>query len=442
MNRELLISTTKIFFFSLLVKLVLAGWIPFTADEAYYWVWTQTPQWSYFDHPPFIAWLLGISKFFNLDLHGVRIPAVIFSHLALIPWILILIKLRAEKSIKTFLWFALLSPMIGFGSIIVTPDLPLVFFWSWGVWFGLKYLDRPNNMNALFLGIISGLGFTSKYNMILLVAATLIFLLLEKGINKPLFKHLFVALLGFLAACFPVIYWNLDNNFLSFRFQLRHGFAGSFLDFESVGKYILGQAVILTPIIAWFALPRPKQFGAKYIHFISWFVMAFFLLSSFKNNVEMNWTITALPGLMLLVAIQPKAHRWVKIYSALWTGLFLILLINVATPFDRTAKTKYNEVFYYQPLLELRDKYDHLYGGSYQIASYLWFYSKKPTYKLKDISRVDHFDFLSESKPVSPIFYVVKEPHVDLPFWALNEYTVTVEQTIGKHFELLKLERK
>jgi hypothetical protein len=442
LKKDSLISILKIFVLSLLVKILLAWWIPFTADEAYYWVWTQAPQWSYFDHPPFIAWLLEVSKFFNFDFHGVRLPAIVFCHLALIPWILILVQMQREKIINKFLWFALLSPMIGFGSIIVTPDLPLVFFWSWGIWFAIKYFNKPTNLNALWLGLICGLGFTSKYNMILLVVATLVFLILEKKFNKLLFKHLSISFIGFLVACFPVIYWNLDNNFLSFRFQLRHGFAGDFLNFETVGKYLLGQLVILTPIILWFSSKRPQNFTSKYIHFVSWFVMAFFLISSFKNNVEMNWTITALPGLMLLCALNPSAQKWMKLYNVFWTGLFLLLLINIAVPFDKNAKTKYNEVFYYQPLLELRDKYDHLYGGSYQIASYLWFYSKKPTYKLKDISRIDHFDFLPQAKPVSPVFYVVKEPHVDLPYWAVNEYHVKFEQAIGQHFELLRLERK
>ena len=34
--------------------------LPLHYDEAYYWVWTQRLDFSYFDHPPMIAWLLWI----------------------------------------------------------------------------------------------------------------------------------------------------------------------------------------------------------------------------------------------------------------------------------------------------------------------------------------------------------------------------------------------
>ena len=34
--------------------------LPLHYDEAYYWVWTQRLDFSYFDHPPMIAWLLWV----------------------------------------------------------------------------------------------------------------------------------------------------------------------------------------------------------------------------------------------------------------------------------------------------------------------------------------------------------------------------------------------
>ncbi len=442
MKKEILFSILKILIFSLVAKLLLAWWIPFTADEAYYWVWTQTPQWSYFDHPPLIAWLLDISKIFHWDNHLVRFPAVVFCHLALIPWILILFENKQISKINSFLWFALLSPLIGFGSFIVTPDLPLIFFWSWATYFALKYFKNQTPSSAFFMGILVGLGFLSKYNMVLFVLGTLIFMAMEKRLDKIFLRHLPIAFLGFAIASIPVLYWNLDNNFISFRFQLRHGFADSDWDFMAIVRYIGGQLVLLTPLIVYFAGIRPKQFNLRFIWTISWTVMGFFLISSLKGNVEMNWPIVAYPGLMLLTVLQEKSKKWILVYSAVWSTLFAVLLLNVAMPFNKNAKTKYNEVFYYQPLIELRQKYTNLYGGNYQIASYLWFYSKLPTYKLKDISRRDHYDFLEESKPVSPVFYVVKEPHVNLPYWAADEYTVTTEQIINEHFELLKLERK
>ena len=41
----------------LVLRAVMAGLLPLTADEAYYWLWSQHLAWGYFDHPPMIAWL-------------------------------------------------------------------------------------------------------------------------------------------------------------------------------------------------------------------------------------------------------------------------------------------------------------------------------------------------------------------------------------------------
>ena len=35
---------------------------PPIGDEAYYWMWGQKLDWSYFDHPPLHAWLLRLSR--------------------------------------------------------------------------------------------------------------------------------------------------------------------------------------------------------------------------------------------------------------------------------------------------------------------------------------------------------------------------------------------
>lgn len=44
--------------FALLAKAWLSVMAPPIGDEAYYWLWGQRLDWSYFDHPPLHAWLL------------------------------------------------------------------------------------------------------------------------------------------------------------------------------------------------------------------------------------------------------------------------------------------------------------------------------------------------------------------------------------------------
>ena len=41
-------------------RLLLSVLVPLFPDETYYWEWSRRPAASYFDHPPGIAWLIGL----------------------------------------------------------------------------------------------------------------------------------------------------------------------------------------------------------------------------------------------------------------------------------------------------------------------------------------------------------------------------------------------
>ena len=118
----------RIFWLSLVVKLVLATLIPLTNDEAYYWVWSQHMQWSYYDHPPFVAWLFWLGRHMPEFGCMVRWPAVLLGQGTLALWLLILEPFFDEEQRIYWLLLALLSPLIGGTNLLVTPDLPLLFF--------------------------------------------------------------------------------------------------------------------------------------------------------------------------------------------------------------------------------------------------------------------------------------------------------------------------
>src|SRR5687768_15088334 len=43
------------------LKLLYAFWAAPIADEAYYWMWGQHLAIGYFDHPPLLGWIQGLS---------------------------------------------------------------------------------------------------------------------------------------------------------------------------------------------------------------------------------------------------------------------------------------------------------------------------------------------------------------------------------------------
>jgi len=64
----------------LLLRGVMAAVLPLSADEAYYWLWSQHPAWGYYDHPPMIAWLIRAGTLLLGDTPlGVRAAGVVLS---------------------------------------------------------------------------------------------------------------------------------------------------------------------------------------------------------------------------------------------------------------------------------------------------------------------------------------------------------------------------
>ena len=54
------------------------------ADEAYYWLWSLRPAPGYFDHPPMVAWLIGLSSAVLPGELGVRLPFLLCGGLAIL----------------------------------------------------------------------------------------------------------------------------------------------------------------------------------------------------------------------------------------------------------------------------------------------------------------------------------------------------------------------
>jgi hypothetical protein len=67
------------------VRVFLSAYLGLTPDEAYYWLWSRFPDWSYFDHPPLTAWLIwGSTALLGPTPLAVRLPAHVCLGLALL----------------------------------------------------------------------------------------------------------------------------------------------------------------------------------------------------------------------------------------------------------------------------------------------------------------------------------------------------------------------
>ncbi|WP_415061739.1 ArnT family glycosyltransferase [Bdellovibrio sp.] len=427
---------------SLLVKLVLAALIPLSADEAYYWVWSQRPQLSYFDHPPMVSWLFYLGHFLEPLMNAVRWPAVMLGHGVIGLWFLILKDHLPLEKFKVWTYLVLFSPLLGFGSLIITPDLPVLFFWSLSILFAIKALQTKSLASYAALGASLGLGFTSKYHIVLFVPCLVVYLFAEKKWKEVRWSGVVLTILAGLLFCSPVIIWNAQNGFASFEFQLKHGLEKTSYNPEWTLSYILGQILILFPLVFWAALRSKPPQSLRWLAYFAWGPWLFFLLTSFRALVEANWPIIAYPAALALALFHPKIQQWLKYYVIFWGAVVSVVIGTVFIPNLRRLNDKIEEPYLFQQLSQVAHEVSPLYASSYQMASSIWYFSKVPTFKLKGISRWDFFDTLPEAIPQGNRFYLVKREANGLPDWIYQQQWQMKEvRKIAPDFVLLEFNR-
>jgi 4-amino-4-deoxy-L-arabinose transferase-like glycosyltransferase len=433
-------------FFSLFIKLVLSAWLPLSLDESYYWTWGKHLQLSYFDHPPFISWLFYIAQPFDNFFQAVRWPGVILAHCTLLIWYNILKDSFSHQQLFWFFTLAILSPLTGFGSLALTPDLPLVFFWSAGLYFLKLALVHNNYKYFSWLGIVLGLGFCSKYHTVLFLPFSFVYLATQKKLTFNILKKMLPGFVLFFIFSAPVWIWNYQHDFISFKFQLNHGLGESTWSYLWTTDYLLGQILLIFPTLAYLFIRSNKMpQNLKFLHFFAWAGLIFFFITSFKGHVEANWAIFSYLPIYAVIAYNAKDLLHLKIASSIWLLLTIFICLEINNPqiTQQYTKIKTNEFSKYNHLIsKLRTlpNTQPIYASTYQMASKLSFELKKPFYKLKGLNRKDYFDFLIQSTPTDNDFSVILKPTESIPKWVSKEgYKVIKKIELTKNFTLVSL---
>lgn len=354
-----------------LFRLFYVQWIELAPDEAYYFTWSRSLQWGYYDHPPMVGFLiyLGTTLAGPSEL-GVRLPWVMMG--LLLTFILYRMGSDMFGSPRVGFYAALImnvSLLGSTGSIIATPDGPQALFWALAVYFIYKAVGGEGRRFWYLAGGMLGLGLLSKYTMILLAPCVFLFLISSGAGRRWLCrKEPYLAFLLGLLLFFPVILWNAQHEWISFIFQLSHGLelkkkAG----LKTFGDYWAGQAGLVSPLlflaVLW-AMGKSALHGfAKkkddllLLFFTSAPILFFFGYTSLRSKVEANWPALAyFSGLVALVGIVlrewPQWTLWKRSVAYFAVGsAFLISLLAHAQP-----------IFALVPIPSKKDPTSQLYG--------------------------------------------------------------------------------
>jgi 4-amino-4-deoxy-L-arabinose transferase-like glycosyltransferase len=214
----------------LLWRSIIANWLPPGFDEVYYYIYTQHPAWSYFDHPPLVALTTGLGVWLTGEVSQLTIR---LGSLLLYTGTLLLLYFTSAQLFSTgvgviTLAIASIIPIfqIGFG-ILTLPDTPLMFFWMATLYVASQEFfpkvgpPRPSYRLAV-MGLLVGLACLGKYHGVLLGLGLVGFCLTQRRqhLRSP-WMLLSIAL--FCLAFAPVLYWNWQHDWVSFRYQGNRG---------------------------------------------------------------------------------------------------------------------------------------------------------------------------------------------------------------------------
>ncbi len=333
---------------------ILAGWtalnfafvvlnlFDLAGDEAQYWEWSRRLDWSYYSKPPLIAYVIAILTSTSGDQEwAIRSGAVLFSSggLALLYGLTRRIA-QNERAALIAVMAMIAMPALWAGSVIMTIDPLLVFFWTLALYGFHRAVAGDRGMWAL-TGLALGLGLLSKYTMVLLLPTFALYLVLvDRKWLRTAGPWLALALAAVLQA--GVVYWNWSHNWVSFRHTAAIGAAEGFSILQALGRFIEffgAQAGIVSPILFgfmlwawWRCLRRFRESpDAAYLSLAFGVLFCFYAVVSFTHSPQPNWPMAAYPAAAVALGwvwTQEQRPRWQR--RLLVGGLVLGCVVGVA----------------------------------------------------------------------------------------------------------------
>ena len=321
-NEGRLVRDTTLMILALVaLRLVAAAWTPLTFDEAYYWMWSKHLAFGYYDHPPMVAlviragtWLAGDTEF------GVRLVSI----LSALPMSFAIYRasailfgdLRIAASATILLNVTLMAAV---GTLIVTPDSPLLVASSFVLFALAKVLETGRGAWWLAVGAAVGAALVSKYTALLFGPAILIWLLVipkERRWLASLWPYL-GALLALLIFA-PVILWNAEHQWVSFLKQFGRARIEDFRP-SFIAELIPTQIAFATPLVfilgamGLAALIRPKTGASSaraLVNAMFWTITLYFIWHSLHARVEANWFAPVYPAFAIAAAVAGHLTQW------------------------------------------------------------------------------------------------------------------------------------
>jgi 4-amino-4-deoxy-L-arabinose transferase-like glycosyltransferase len=293
----------------LAIRLVLAGAIPLTEDEAYYRLWSQAPALGYFDHPPMIAWWIWLGRHLVGDTAlGVRLaPSLGSAAVSLLVFDLSR-TLGSERRTaeRAAVWYNA-TILVAAGGFLAVPDAPAALFWMLALCAAARAWNGETTAWWLGAGLAAGLASLSKYSSLFLAPGVFLWLVGSRsGRERLRTPGPWLALAAGAAVFLPNVIWNATHHWLTFAKQFGriapHRFAPRYL-----AELVAAQVLLLNPLIAAF-IPRaladpmlrrriamPAATSAPFVIYL--------LIHSLHDRVQAHWPAPLYAPMAIIAAV-------------------------------------------------------------------------------------------------------------------------------------------
>ena len=407
-------------------KILFANWIPLTSDEAYFITWGKNLDYGYYDHTPFVGWLLAALLTVSDDLWWLRIPAITLP--LFIAWAIYKILDKYHPGSAFLVALAFLVAPVNVINVLITTDTPLIYFSFISAWFFYKaeITDNPERKSIYYLltGLFLGLAFFSKYFAVLLGIAYGLYILFFQR-NKSGFKGLALILVMVLPFVLINIVWNYNNCWNNILFNLFNRTAAADNVMDSLISFITLLLYLYFPFI--FVLRGESRkilytaWHEKFTHVFLWLaglpVLIFFFLL-FRKEVGLHWLLSFYPFIFIAMSRVLNYVQWKRtvylfiIFSIVHLVVISTILIAPVENFANKKEAQQNIIMGKYPedvfskLEQYKDKYIFA-SISYGMASISSYYTGQHVYvigegsyhareddSLSDYSKLDGKNFM------------------------------------------------
>jgi 4-amino-4-deoxy-L-arabinose transferase-like glycosyltransferase len=357
-------------------------------DESHYWMWAQRLDYGYYSKPPGIAFVIWAAQRFGelLGITGdgsgaalmpvIRLPAVLFQILS--GWLSFALARRVFRDDRVGLAAVLLSaavPMFAVGSLLITIDSPMYLCWAATVYCLWRAVEANDNARGWGVGgwlyaagFCAALGMLFKPVLIAIPLSAAVGAWADPAMRRALkTRHSLGALAVMALSQVPVVLWNANHGWVTFRHILTQGGLSKQTPGDSIfsrfgvflGGQIGGMGVLLFILLAiavflalravWRKDPSARRriddlpLGpfdrTRFVFLLSFFLplWGFYFFLNIRKGTEVNWPAAGYFTAMALLAgvVVRQWHSTVPKVRRDWRGwttaaILLGLLLVVA----------------------------------------------------------------------------------------------------------------